>query len=249
MDGGLLRRRHSNHYTKPYQSHRLVEIEGSKIEGFVDATYPGYVANDEKFSLSRMMILGYLDAIAQDDLLERRGMKLVVVVETLKTIFLKSPSTAVREFIIDAQGEWDKLNSKLRASIKKVLEESGVSAEKRGLVYSKIGELRRTPFKAILKEMFEAIGFRPTQEEVTLFVKCRDSLIHVGEFYAASDEEQRRFYKSDVTLDHIRACKSANQRNIAQYFFIKNFVARIVLKLLGYGGVHRDHRLGSPLED
>ena len=242
-DGRLLRRRHSGHYTKPYQSHELVEIGG-----FVEAAHKGYVRNDERYDLSRMTILGYLDAIAQDDLLERRAMKLVVVVETLKSIFLKAPDATIREFIIDDEEEWATLNSDLRKAIKKVLECVGVPSEKRALIYKKIGELRRMPFKVILLAMFDDLDFRPAPEDLALFVKCRDSLIHVGEFYAASEEEQRRFYQSGVTSDDIRGCASPSRRCVAQYFFLKNFVDRIILALLGYEGPYRDHRLDSPVE-
>ena len=244
QDGRRLRRRHSSHYTKPYQSHELVEIEG-----FVEPAYQGYVANDAKYDLSRMMILSYLDAIAHDDLLERRAVKLAVVVETLKSNFLKSQGSTVGEFIIADQGEWDALSSELKKAVKKVLGDSGISPEKRSLIYSKLGELRRTPFKAILKGMFGELGFRPAPEDLELFVRCRDSLIHAGEFYAASDEEQRQFYKYGVTVEEIRACNSPSRRSIAQYLFIKNFVNRLFLKLLDYDGPYRDHRLDSPVEN
>jgi hypothetical protein len=172
-----------------------------------------------------------------------------VVVETFKSIFLKSQGSSDGQYIIADQGEWDALSSELRKAVKKVLVDSGISPEKRSLMYSKIGELRRTPFKAILKGMFGDLDFRPAPDDLELFVRCRDSLIHSGDFYAASEEEQRRFYKSGVTLEEIRACSSASRRSVAQYFFLKHFVDRIILTLLGYGGPYRDHRLYSPVEN
>ena len=137
------------------------------------------------------------------------------------------------------------MSSELRKALKKVLGVSGTLAGEAEPHVLQDRGTQEAPFKAILKGMFDDLDFRPAPEDLDLFVRCRDSPSFPGTSMRRTRKSSWRFYKSGVTVGEIRACNSPSRRSVAQYFFMKNFVDRIILTLLGYGGPSRDHRLDS----
>jgi hypothetical protein len=129
-----------------------------------------------------------LDAKAEADYLEMRGVKFAVAMEILKTLFRKSMN------------------------------------------------IKGGAFKSLIENLCNSINLSVSKQEIDLFVKCRNSLIHEGEFFCitAKPKQRKRF--------------NALGTQTEEYLFLVNFLDRVFLKLLGYSGPYIDWRIpGNPI--
>jgi hypothetical protein len=189
--GKLISRIHSSRITKPYCP--LIIIDpiaggGGDTKTFIEQAYKVYVGKRASYKLSKGTIDAYLDAKAEADYLEMRGVKFAVAMEILKTVFRK------------------------------------VMKIKGGL------------FKSIIENLCNSINLRIDQQEIDLFVECRNSLIHEGEFYCetATPKKRNRFKPLNTKTE--------------EYLFLVNFLDKVFLKLLGYSGPYIDWRIpGNPI--
>jgi hypothetical protein len=95
---------------------------------------------------------------------------------------------------------------------------------------SKVREMNRRSFGSVLERFFDEIGFKISTAEMELFVRCRNSLIHRGRFYAqtATDENRRECPPKETMYD--------------EYEFIITILDRAFLCLLGFIGSYEDWR-------
>jgi hypothetical protein len=129
-----------------------------------------------------------LDAKAEADYLEMRGVKFAVAMEILKTLFRKSMN------------------------------------------------INGGAFKSLIQNLCNSINLSVSKQEIDLFVKCRNSLIHEGEFFCitAKPKQRKRFHALGTQTE--------------EYLFLVNFLDRVFLKLLGYSGPYIDWRIpGNPI--
>lgn len=180
----------------------------------------------ELYKLDKGMIDAYLDAKAENDFMQLRGVKLTIAMEMLKTIFTQLPNVNMRQYII-IKDTFEKLITPLQNKIKTVLQDR-VDKDSRAAIYKNINALNSTSFADLLLKLCDNVNLKTTKEDVKLFVECRNKLIHEGQFYCLS-----------ATPEEIKKCKplptSANE-----YFFLLNFVDKIFLKLFGYSGSYID---------
>jgi hypothetical protein len=216
-------------------------IDRTKV--FVEQTYPHYVEKRSRFRFNSGTIDAYLEAKAESDLLEMRGVKLAVAMEMLKAVFLELPDCPAKEFIVGEEvfARYVPLrHSTGKAVLKAVIEHQDSTQGITGLTVQdlqpiletrKLEALNRTTFRQIMAKLFHYIGFSPGREEIALFVQCRNSLVHRGRFYATTaTEAQRRNCPPPASLEE-------------EYSILVNFLDRVFLKLLGYAGPYFDYRL------
>lgn len=232
----LIRRRHFNHITAPYCPLSIIDagIEGrDETRTFIEGAYEAYLARCIGYALDRGTIDAYLDSKAENDYLEMRGAKLAVVLEKLKAVFLKLPSTQTSELILD-EALFKKLRPKIKDAVSKTLEDANVEKDVRIKMHEKLGELNRRSFKDILNIFLDDIDFKPIEEDVKLFIQCRNKLVHTGDFYCnnATPEEKSRCTPLPSPAE--------------EYYFMVNFLDRIFLRLLGYSGQYVDYRTLVP---
>jgi hypothetical protein len=102
-------------------------------------------------------------------------------------------------------------------------------------VFRKAMNIKDGSFKSLIENLCNSINLSVSQKEIDLFVKCRNSLIHEGEFYCKTATPEQR-----------KRCKPLNTQT-EEYLFLVNFLDRVFLKLLGYSGPYIDWRVpGSP---
>lgn len=188
--GKLISRTHSSRITKPYCPLKIIHPVaggGRETKTFIEQAYRVYVDKRESYRLSNGTIDAYLDAKAEADYLEMRGVKFAVAMEILKTVFRKSMN------------------------------------------------IKGGAFKSLTENLCNSINLSVSKQEINLFVKCRNSLIHEGEFFCITAKpKQRKRFKALGT-------------QIEEYLFLVNFLDRVFLKLLGYSGPYIDWRVpGSP---
>jgi hypothetical protein len=243
-EGRAVRRCHRSRITRAYKPSGVV-FDGftgfDQTKQFVESVYPSYVVRREAYRLNRGLIDAYLESKATDDLIERRAIKLTVSLEMLKNLFLTSPGSSVREFVID-KNRFKRLTERLRTAIKEVLRGEDLEPEYINSMCAKINELNRTSFKEVLIGLFNEIGFSPEQDEISLFVRCRNALVHTGQFYQPGDHERRFLYFSPPSSEE----RAPETDYLAGYLFVLNFLDRVFLKLLGYSGHYINWKSFSP---
>ena len=189
--GELISRNHFSRITKPYCPLPIIHpvfSGGKETKTFIERTYKTYVAKRESHNLNKGTIDAYLDAKAEADYLEMRGVKFAVAMEILKTVLRKTMN------------------------------------------------IKGGPFKSLIEDLCKSINLSVSKQEIELFVTCRNSLIHEGEFYCktATPEQKNR-------------CKPLNTET-EEYLFLVNFLDRVFLKVLGYSGPYIDWRVpGNPI--
>jgi hypothetical protein len=91
--GKLLSRNLCSRITKPYCPLEIIHPlagGGKETKIFVEQAYPAYVNKRERYKLHKGTIDAYLDAKAEADYLEIRGVKFAVSMEILKKVFCES---------------------------------------------------------------------------------------------------------------------------------------------------------------
>jgi len=130
------------------------------------------------------------------------------------------------------ESEFRKLRIKLERLIKSETLQGSNSKMKRrrDLVYSKIPELKRRAFRDMVKEIIspDHIGLPLSDDELKLFVRSRNSLVHKGDFYCNTANNRDR-----------QTCPP-KQTATDEYFFLVNVLDRMFLKILGYQGIYID---------
>lgn len=227
-DDVMLCRLHGTRITKPHTGLSIIDPNNphdTKI--FVERVYPTYVRKKDAYCLHRGTIDAYLDAKQETDFLEMRGLKMAVAMEIITKHL--SRDLEIDENILDP-GEFGRLKSAVKDLVKKEILQGPGMKNKRRLVYSKIRELKRRPFRDLIEKILshEDIDLSLSGEELTLFVKCRDALVHNGDFYCnvANDEDREKCLPKTTPID--------------EYFFVTNVLDRMFLKMLDYQGFYID---------
>ena len=130
------------------------------------------------------------------------------------------------------KSEFRKLRIKLKHLIKSEILQGSSSKMKRrrDLVYSKIPELKRRSFRDMVEEITspDHISLPLSDDELELFVRSRNSLVHKGDLYCNTANNRDR-----VTCP-------PKQTPADEYFFLTNILDRMFLKILGYQGIYID---------
>lgn len=232
LDGLLLRRLHSRRVTKPYTPLSIIDPRNPhETRAFIEQVYPVYINKKNPYRLHRGTIDAYLDAKQEADFLEMRGLKMVVAMEM--TVWHIGRLLGINEEILDKdKSEFRKLRIKLERLIKSEILQGSNSKMKRrrDLVYSKIPELKRRSFRDMVKEIIspDHISLPLSDDELELFVRSRNSLVHKGDFYCNTANNRDR-----VTCP-------PQQTPADEYFFLTNILDRMFLKILGYRGIYID---------
>jgi hypothetical protein len=234
--GILTSRRHGTRVTKVYCPLELLGSNNDReTRAFVEETYGAYVTNRARYELDGGTIDAYLDAKAENDYLELRGIKLSVAIEALKAVFLKLPDPLVGEYILKEEG-FKSIRRKVEKYMRNELKAENADSSQRDAMCRKLPELNRRPFKDILIGLFDSIQLNVDSDDLNLFVKCRDSLVHQGRFYCqtATPEERVKVAPLSTVTE--------------EYYFLVHFVDRVFLKLLGYRGPYFNMRSpGNPV--
>jgi hypothetical protein len=215
-----------------------------EVKRFVETAYPIFCERNAAFQLGSNLIESYLAAKAEGDLLERRGVKLAVALEVLRHLFLQQPSGPAKEFIIPER-QFDKTTAKaLRRAITDALRGQQLDDAVIREMCEKIREFNRTSFAVVLRSLFDAVGFTPSEHESSLFLGERNSLVHTGHFYQYKPEARPLIYFTDED-GSTSIEESESDKNKASFFFMLNFMDRLFLKFFGFSGQYLNRKIHS----
>ncbi|HII92487.1 MAG TPA: hypothetical protein HA262_10055 [Methanosarcina sp.] len=216
----ILLRKHENRVTKKYETTNIIDKNLDDTKKFLEEAYTAFNEKNNLLKNNKRITYAYLDAKARNDDLNAKGIKLVVVIEILTNAFLDSPSSSMNRHIVD-ENLFNKLINPIKKAIKDTLKGND-NKTVRSLMYQKLEELNRISFSNIVSDLCQKAGLKVKRDDIELFVKCRNKLVHEGTFYSkfATIEDKKRWpVLEDESLE---------------YLFLLNFVDQILLGLLKY---------------
>lgn len=226
----LISRSHYSSVTKACSPLPIIEPQGwTETKQFIESAYPIYTAKCEAYRLERGTIDAYLDAKAEHDHLEMRAVKLAVALEMLREVFLKRPESP-SESIVDEE-RFETLIPTIQRCVGDALNGANISKPDIDAICNKnkILGLNRRSFGSALRKLCKEIRLK-AGTEINLFIACRDSLVHKGDFYCNTATEEQR--------NECRPLPSS----VDEFFFLINFLDRVFLKLFVYEGQYIDWR-------
>jgi hypothetical protein len=216
---------HSSRITKPFTS--LAPIDPQRVgnvAGFLEQTYPVFRDRREKYRLDRGTIDAVLDAKVETDFLETRGAKLAVALESLKQNVLVHSHPVVDHYI--PPEDFARIVPDFVKRSRAILTSQGVASDTANSMIDKrrVLSLNRLGFGKLLGLVAGEVGLQLPGEDIKLFVQCRNSLVHRGDFYCntASLEEREEV--------------PPKASHIEEYFFMLSVVDAFLLRLVGYTG-------------
>ena len=225
-DGSDVHHHHSSRVTKHYCALPAIDPrEPRDIEAFLETAIPQYLTAKDQWDLATGLLDAYLDAKAEADYLELRGVKVAVAMEMLKQAFIAATGQA--EYAVP-KAEFEAIKADLQEAVRRVLHERGWSRPQRDTVYKNLPALNRLPFHEHVTALCRNLDLNLPEGDVKLFVRCRDSLVHRGRFYTeTADEEQRHSVEPHSTESK-------------EYFWLVHMLDRLFLRIVGYRGPYID---------
>ncbi len=225
--GEVVSMHHVEHVTKRF-SGSLAPLPpkagwANRAEQFVERGYAAFCERETAYALG-IVIDALVDAKAEEDFIEMRGVKLAVALEILKNAFATSGGSAT-EFILPP--EKFKAHAKvLGKEMRKLLESRGVPPDTAYEIAShgKVIGLNHPTFGDLLNGTAASVSLLLDEEELKLFVASRNALVHTGQFYCTR------------VAEGAKATVKPPANVVEEYRFDVYFLDRIMLALLDYEG-------------
>lgn len=217
---------HSSRVTKAYSMYKLIDPKDtSSTKVFLENAKPVFDEKKELVKSMRELIDSYLDSFISGIYLETKGAKIGITMEMLKQIFINM----TKKDEINNENILDEVKfEELERSIKKCIKLKVKEKEKRALMYKNLEAINRRPFETLISDFCKEINFEVSKDQVQLFIKCRNKLVHTGNFYcrcAGSKEKERYPQLKD---------------ELSEYRFLVDFINKLLLKSYGYRGFYID---------
>ena len=220
IDGNEVGGSFGQRVTKRYSPSTL--IEAPMLAAYIAEVLPRLLG-DHGWPI-RHMLGSYFDTKNSGDFLEIRAIKIAACMESIKDSFLRLER---HSGLICAAEKFDAVRGELQAAISGVLTNAGWTADQRRQAYRAVPALNRESFSEIFHRLIANIGSTLTNDDVAWFIRCRDTLLHTGDFYSA---------------DESRILGAPFNDRISEYFWLSHVLERIILRIFGYSGAYLDRR-------
>lgn len=224
--GKTIFRKHASRVTKVYQPLDILYFKkphSFETKKFLEDSYHPYMKYRDVFKLNHGVVDAYLDAKAESDYFETRAGKVALAIEFLKNEYLESKGEN-SEYICDRQ-IFGNFVFQISAAIANTLKSQGMADQNKIQTISdkrRIEGLNRRSFGSILRQFIKEFEVSISPDELSLFIHCRDSLVHRGNFYCKTYRPEER-----------QVCEPLPSI-LYEYFFMINILDRIFLKILGF---------------
>jgi len=210
---------------KPYNSLSIIDAHGDPLvlAEFVKVAYPSYLSSIDIFGevngIPRITaaIDALLDSRIKTDFLQIRGVKLVTTMEIVREML----QVWMPKKKLLSKGDFKKMKREIEDALEPIFlrylsEPDAIDA------IENLFELNKPSFRSILENGLKSIKFGMNDDDISLLIKSRNSLVHQG-----------RFYCETATPEQMIMCKP--MENIQEeYEFISKSVNQIILALLSY---------------
>lgn len=239
FEGKTVVRNHRSSITRPYQPMQLIRKDPLQLKSFLEDSYAVFTEKQNLLKQNRYIINKYLEAKAENDLLEQRGIKLAGVIEALKELSIRlnipTSETIIRKDCFEAKKSAikDALHEAIENSVKKQYAEESeetkkIIQENKKEMFSKIHDLNRISFKQVLLAFCAYLNLQVSENNLQTIVASRNKLIHEGKFICQTYENKDKL-----------AQKYPNFKDPwNEYSYSMNFVDKCFLKMLMYKGYY-----------
>jgi hypothetical protein len=240
-EGKIVSRFHRSSITRPYQPMQLIRKDYIRLKKFLEDSYAVFIEKQNLLKQNRYIINKYLEAKAQNDLLEQRGIKLVGIIEMFKEFSIRLNLPTEETIIIEDCFEDKRLdieNALIEAIKQSVNQQYGEESEEsrrkiiqenKGKMFAKIPDLNtRRPLKKALQSFCEHIKIQVAQDDLKSIVASRNKLIHEGKFICQTYKDKNKLTQ-----------KYPNFKDPwSEYSYSMNFADKCFLRMLGYKGYY-----------
>lgn len=162
--------------------------------------------------------------------IESRGLRMVVLMEMLAKYVLENPDFDIKKDLLSSATQKETKKAIINGCKEVILSNLPTSADIRQekemekireYLINNLSGLNHTPFKKIIETLCEKIELQMESADITQFVISRNSLIHTGNYYFESRNEEKIFW---------------------EYSFLINFLDKVLLKLFNYSGTYQNFK-------
>lgn len=203
--------------TAPYCPLRIVD---SNIPEYLENTYPIYAERRDRWHLDRGIVAAYLEGKDETDYLDTRAAKLALGLEMMVDRICEAEG--FDGWILE-QDTFDEIEEALKNAIRCEID----SATQRAKLYEHLRGINRASFREKIDFLLTQIDAEYEEEEVRRFIKYRNCLIHRGRFYCSLPKERQ-------------SGNMALHSPSDEYFFMVEFMDRLLLRIVGYAGKYVD---------
>lgn len=173
---------HGSAITKPFISLPLIPANSAQdTKYFIEKTYDTLVKLEDFWSL-RNAIDAYTDAKVEGDFLEARALKLVILMEHLKSQYLIKKD---KEYILHPPAIFDSSIDRLIKIVQEILilKFPDEDRSKLEMMANHVRGLNWFPFRRALSEICKSIGMPTNNSERSRFIDIRNELVHRFKFH------------------------------------------------------------------
>lgn len=243
-DGNCVYRIHYDQARKPYVNLPTLNTESIlDLKDFINTTFYILKSRRKDFEIE-YIISAWLDARPEHTYLQSRAINLVVMIEmALKEHRKRHPES--RHLI--ENDLFNEKKSSLKKEFKKLLKSELGELPKEIMVeiVQKMNDWNRPSFGKTFEKLLNEIDLLIPPNEISLFVKSRNSLVHAGTFYAIAKYEEEKEKQKEPVPDEIP--QSVTEESMKEFWFLLSVTDRILLKILGYKGTYvmrKDNHIG-----
>src|ERR1017187_416183 len=175
---------------------------------------------EDQYSWNGPVLEVWLEARSNADYIQTRSLKLVTVIEALRTITLRSQPLQPRL----EPSAWDAFLGYIIPVTRYYLTDHlKISQERVDAMTTpeRWRPMNRPSFRSEINAAFKALGVRESRRNIELFVNSRNKLIHEGTFRCQSEPAI------------VAAESDAPQTPVDEHFFIASFVDRVIMQAVG----------------
>ena len=214
-DGNIIESFHGNAITKPFVNLPLIPADLPKdTKDFIQKSFSNFVSNRNFWELWNA-IDAFTDAKVEGDFLESRALKLVILMEHLRSQYLRQND---KEYILYPPEIYNASADKLIRVVQEILVLKFPEEEKNNLemMANHVRGLNWFPFGRALSEICNHIGLAMNSKERRRFIDIRNELVHRFKF-----------------------CNSYGN-GWDQFAYLMTFIGKIFLAILRYDGLYYD---------
>jgi len=210
-DGNVIYELHGDAITRPYHGNKLINDLPKDTVRFLELAWKTYEEYEEIFDISRFLY-GYLDTFVKS-FIESKSLSMAVLVDFLSSRWAKKED---KEYLLNKE-EFGNQKDHLTNQLCSILDDNfdNLKSPHKQAMLSNIEGFNERPLDWKLKRLRKQFQIPVSDDEVSKFIKIRNSLAHTSLFPDEFD-------------------------STTSYLFLRHFLDRVVLKVLGYEGKYLD---------
>jgi hypothetical protein len=198
--GQVVERYHWNPITLPYTMYELIPtLPRRDLKYFIDCCFDPFRQKKKDWQLKKVVHM-YTGAKVRD-FVESRALKLCVLIDFLRGIYLEMHS---KTYLVD-KNDFDQVIKPLKSEVKETLHNlfPDISLERLKMMVNHVQGFVWYPLRRSMKEMCQEMGLKVSRKVIDRFVTQRNELTHRGRFIAGENsgtDTPEKIFREMMTL-------------------------------------------------